>query len=242
MFSDDSARVGYIWHFLWVRYGGYSGYGTVGTVRWVRYSGYSGPVVRYGWYGGYGTVGAGTHPLYPPYRTHRTHRTVPTVPTVPYPPYPPYRTHRTHRTVPTVPTYRTTVPNVPHPSPYHHFWGPYPPTEHYSWNWSFIDDLPDFTSWKRCFSISILDYQRVHLQSIHWCSELVIQLWPLKSPCSPLKFDCARSQCYWIQTNFFFDIWHHHFDEKPLTTLIARMMIDENNSPFGHSNNHAGWL
>ena len=177
----------------WVRYGGYGGYGTVGTVQWVQW-------VRYGGYGGYGTVGAGTHPPYPPYRTHRT---VPTVPTVPYPPYPPYRTHRTHRTVPTVPTYRTTVPNVPHPSPYHHFWGPYPPTEHYSWNWSFIDDLPDFTSWKRCFSISILDYQRAHLQSIHWCSELVIQLWPLKSPCSPLKFDCARSQCYWIQTFFF---------------------------------------
>ena len=262
MFSDDSARVGYIWHFLWVRYGGYGTVGTVGTVRWVRwvrYSGYGtvGTVVRYG---GYGTVGAGTHPPYPPYRTHRTilpyppylpyrtqrtHRTVPSVPTVPYPPYPPYRTpkfpcyskefpcysgefpcyskefpcyskeiwgygtvgtvgtvrwvrwvryggyagygtggtvgtvrwyggygtvgtvgaylhppyrthrthrtvppyppyrtHRTHHTVPTVPTvpyplyppYRTTAPNVPHPSPYHHFWGPYPPTEHYSWN------------------------------------------------------------------------------------------------------------
>ena len=113
----------YIWHFLWVRYGGYSGYGTVGTVgtvrgvRWVRYGGYGGCVY-----------------LHPPYRTHRTHRTVP--------PHPPYRTHCTHCTVPNVPTvpyplyppYRTTVPNVPHPSPYHHFWGPYPPTEHYSWN------------------------------------------------------------------------------------------------------------
>ena len=75
----------YIWHFLWVRYGGYTvgtvrwvrwvrygGYtvGTVRWVRWVRYSGYSGygtvgTVVRYGGYGGYGTVGAGTHPPYP---------------------------------------------------------------------------------------------------------------------------------------------------------------------------------
>ena len=77
----------YIWHFLWVRYGGYSGYGTVGTV-------------------GYGTVGTvwWVRWVRYPYRTHRTHRTVPSVPTVPYPPYPPYRTHRTHRTVPTVPT------------------------------------------------------------------------------------------------------------------------------------------
>ena len=87
----------YIWHFLWVRYGGYSGYGTVGTVgygtvgtvgtvrwvRWVRYSGYAG---------------------YPLYRTQRTHCTVPSVPTVPYPPY---RTHRTVPTVPTVPYHRT---------------------------------------------------------------------------------------------------------------------------------------
>ena len=48
---------------------------------------------------GYGTVGTvGT--------VRWAHRTVPTVPTVPYPLYPPYH---------------TTVPNVPHPSPYHHF-------------------------------------------------------------------------------------------------------------------------
>ena len=133
----------YIWHFLWVRYGGYSGYGTVGTVgtvRWVRW-------VRYGTVGTVGTVrwvrwAYGT--VYPPvprygacrYRTHRT----------PYPPYPPYRTtvrgvrgvryggyggySTTVGTVrgvrwvripaPTVPyppypPYRTTAPTVPYP-------------------------------------------------------------------------------------------------------------------------------
>ena len=95
----------YIWHFLWVRYGGYSGYGTVGTVGYGTV-GTVGTVrwVRYGGYGGYCTVGTVGAYLHAPYRTHHTHRTVPT------------------------------VPNVPHPSPYHHFWGPYSPTEHYSWN------------------------------------------------------------------------------------------------------------
>ena len=105
----------YIWHFLWVRYGGYGTVGTVGTVQWVRW-------VRYSGYSGYGTVGtvrwvrygacryAPTVPTvpYPPYRTHRTSRTVPSVPPVPYPPYPPYRTppYPPYRTPP-YPPYRT---------------------------------------------------------------------------------------------------------------------------------------